>query len=404
MKNKHSFIFLLGLLSAIGPFSIDMYLPGFPSIARDLQTTVHMVAYSLSSFFIGISTGQLFFGPLLDRFGRKKPLITGLIIYTLASLGCTIAGSVEILIICRFFQALGACAGLVAPRAIVRDTFPINDNPRIFSQLVLVLGISPVIAPSIGSYVVSAYGWPPIFLLLTFLGFILLIGTYYIIENGSPEDISVSLKPRAILKSYMLIGKDPRFLTYSLINGLSASGFYCYLAGSPGVFMNYYKLDTHHYAYLFTLIAIGLIGSSQLNTHLLKKNSPKIIIRSALIVQSTLGLLLVILSISGSANIYMVIILIFLFICCQGLTTPNATALAMAPFTKGGGTAAALLGAMQMALGAIASAAVSYLSGNSPFIMTTGMFICAFGGIFIVFSQSRNADSPPKSSPETIAF
>src|SRR3954463_7668735 len=165
-RERTILILILGLLAAVGPFSIDMYLPGFPAIAANLHTTVDMVAYSLSSFFIGICVGQMICGPLLDRFGRKVPLCIGLLLYILASVGCSLAKSVEVLIAFRFLQALGGCVGMVAPNAIVRDVFPVEENAKIFSLLILILGVSPILAPTVGSYVIAAFGWPVVFIIL----------------------------------------------------------------------------------------------------------------------------------------------------------------------------------------------------------------------------------------------
>src|SRR6185436_11579229 len=164
-KRKKNFylILILGMLTAIGPFSIDMYLPAFPDIARGLNTTISQVMLSLSSFFIGISAGQLIYGPLLERFGRKKPLYAGLGIYLLASLGCALAGSVNALIAFRLLQALGGCAGMVAARAIVRDIFEVKENAKIFSTLMLVVAVSPIIAPTLGGYVTAVVGWRYVF-------------------------------------------------------------------------------------------------------------------------------------------------------------------------------------------------------------------------------------------------
>jgi DHA1 family bicyclomycin/chloramphenicol resistance-like MFS transporter len=156
-KNKFLLILILGLLSAIGPFSIDMYLPGFPAIAADLHTTVAHVSLSLSSFFIGISAGQLLYGPLLDRFGRKGPLYTGLSLYLITSLACTFADSANALITFRLLQALGACGGMVASRAMVRDLFPVNEIAKVFSMLMLVIGVSPIIAPTVGGYITGIW-------------------------------------------------------------------------------------------------------------------------------------------------------------------------------------------------------------------------------------------------------
>src|SRR5919112_465546 len=174
-KTRSLFIFILGLLSAIGPFSIDMYLPGFPAIAANLHTTVDRVAYSLSSFFVGICLGQLLCGPLLDRFGRKKPLCIGLVLYILASIGCSLSKSVEVLIAFRFLQALGGCVGMVATNAIVRDVFPVDENAKIFSLLILILGVSPILAPTLGSYIIAAWGWEPVFIILAVMGALILL-------------------------------------------------------------------------------------------------------------------------------------------------------------------------------------------------------------------------------------
>ena len=182
MENRSRFvlILILGLLSAIGPFSIDMYLPGFPAIAADLQTTVDAVSYTLASFFIGVCFGQMLCGPLLDRFGRRIVLIVGLLAYLVASIGCALSTSIEMLIVFRFFQALGGGVGMVAPRAIVRDLFPVDENAKIFSLLILVLGVSPILAPTVGSYVIALFGWNYVFIVLTALGALILLSVIFI--------------------------------------------------------------------------------------------------------------------------------------------------------------------------------------------------------------------------------
>src|SRR5204863_4610031 len=180
-KTKKNFylILILGLLTAIGPFSIDMYLPAFPAIAKGLDTSVAQVTLSLSSFFIGISAGQLLYGPLLERFGRKKPLYVGLCIYLLASIGCAAAASVNALIALRLLQALGGCVGMVASRAMVRDLFDVKENAKIFSLLMLVVAVSPIIAPTLGGYITSAMGWRFVFAMLIILDLVILTGVYF---------------------------------------------------------------------------------------------------------------------------------------------------------------------------------------------------------------------------------
>jgi len=183
-KKKFLLILALGMITAIGPFSIDMYLPAFTSIAADLHTTVARVSLSLSSFFIGISVGQFIYGPLLDRFGRKKPLYIGVSIYLVSSGLCAMAGSADTLIALRFLQALGGCAGMVASRAMVRDLFDVEDNAKVFSMLMLVVGVSPIIAPTLGGYITAAFGWHAVFVMLTMMAAIILAAVHFILPES----------------------------------------------------------------------------------------------------------------------------------------------------------------------------------------------------------------------------
>jgi DHA1 family bicyclomycin/chloramphenicol resistance-like MFS transporter len=198
-KKYLQLILILGSLTALGPFSIDMYLPGFSGIAKDLHTSVARVSMSLSSYFIGISAGQLLYGPLLDRFGRKKPLFIGLSVYILASLGCVYVTDIDLFIFLRFIQAIGSCAATVASVAMVRDLFPVKDIPKVFSLLMLVLGLSPMLAPTIGGYITEDYGWHTIFLILMFMGIAILTAAQIGLPNTYKPDTSISLKPKPII-------------------------------------------------------------------------------------------------------------------------------------------------------------------------------------------------------------
>lgn len=384
-KRKRSLLILiLGLLSAIGPFSIDMYLPGFPTIATDLHTTVDYVAYSLSSFFIGICIGQLICGPLLDRFGRKRPLYVGLVIYILASLGCAISNSVELLIGFRFVQALGGCVGMVAPGAIVRDSFPANENAKIFSLLILILGVSPIIAPTVGSYLIAALGWHSVFILLATITALLLVAVIFLLPETRQPDPSMSLKPQPILNSFLFVVKQPQFFTYAFSGAIAAAGLFAYLAGSPFVFMKIHNVSEQHYGWIFGIVAAGLITSSQLNNVLLKKYNSQQIIKTVLWVQTSVGLLLCIGSIFDLLNLYSIIGLIFLFLSCQGFSFPNSSALSLAPFTKEAGSASALMGALQMGFGALASALVGFINNGTTLPMTGVMAGCALMGLIVL--------------------
>jgi DHA1 family bicyclomycin/chloramphenicol resistance-like MFS transporter len=383
-KRRSLLILLLGLLSAIGPFSIDMYLPGFPTIATDLQTSVDQVSYSLSSFFIGICIGQMICGPLLDRFGRKRPLYAGLILYIFASLGCAVSGSIEALIGFRFLQALGGCVGMVAPRAIVRDMFPVNENAKIFSLLVLVIGISPIIAPTAGSFFISSYGWHSVFVVLAIVTAILLVTVIFFLPESKKPDPTFSLKPKPIINSFLTVMKEPQFYTYALAGAISSAGLFAYLSGSPFVFMQYFSVTEQHYSWIFALVAAGLISSSQLNNLLLKKYSSAQVIKVTLAVQAIVGLSLAVGTALGLLELYSTIFLIFLFLSCQGFSFPNSSALSMAPFSKEAGSASALMGALQMGFGALASGLVGVFFNNTPLPMAGVMGGCALSGLIIL--------------------
>lgn len=395
-KKKFILILILGMLTAIGPFSIDMYLPAFTDIANDLHTTVAHISLSLSSFFIGISIGQFFYGPLLDRYGRKKPLYGGLMLYLVASALCALATSADSLIVLRFFQALGGCAGMVASRAMVRDVFAVEDNAKVFSLLMLVVGVSPIIAPTLGGYVTAAFGWHYVFVLLTIMSVIILIAIHFILPESREPDPGYSLKPAAIILNFRNVIKEPQFYTYAFTGAIAAAGLYAYIAGSPTVFMELFKVSKKQYGWIFSLVAAGLIISSQVNSILLGKFKSEQIIRVALFCQAITGTCFFIFSFNGWIGLGGTIFFILIFLSCQGFTFPNSSALSMAPFSRNAGSASALMGAIQMGIGAFTSALVSFLSNHTALPMAGVMAGCStlsfcillIGGRFIRFKAN----------------
>lgn len=389
IQNRSRLILILGLLSAIGPFSIDMYLPGFPIIASDLNTTPEMVSYSLSSYFIGICIGQLLMGPLLDRFGRKWPLYGGLTLYIISSIGCAFAPTIEVLIALRFFQAAGGCVGIVAPRAIIRDVFPVEENARIFSLLILILGVSPIIAPTTGGYITAHFGWHSIFVILSVITFIMLLAVIRYLPESRGPDPSFSLKPKPILKNFAHVISNPQFYTYSLTGALASAGLYAYLAGSPFVFMNLYHVSSQHYGWIFAVVAAGLIGSSQMNNVFLQNFTSSQIIRTSLSLQCVFATLLVVGTYLDFLGLFGTIGCIFFYLCCQGFSFPNSSALSMAPFTKEAGSASALMGSIQMALGAGSSALVGLLSDGTAIPMVGVMAACSLSAVIVLLIGRR---------------
>ena len=384
-KSHFYLILILGLLTAIGPLSIDMYLPAFPNIALGLHTSVSKVMLSLSSFFVGISVGQLLYGPLLERFGRKTPLYFGLGLYAIAALGCATAMSVESLIVFRFFQALGGCVGMVASRAMVRDLFEVKDNAKVFSTLMLVVAVSPIIAPTLGGYISSIFGWRYIFGMLIFVIALIILGIYFLLPESKKPDPNFSLKPSNILKGFAAIIKEPQFAVYTFTGAVAYAGLYAYISGSPYVFMEVFGVTEQHYGWIFAIVAGGLITASQFNSRLLKKYKSEQIIKAALTAQGIIGIVLVSTSIFGYSELYSTIVLVLLFLCCQGFLFPNASALSMAPFAKNAGNASALMGFIQMSVGAFMSALVSILHNTSTLPMTGVMAFCTLTASLIFY-------------------
>jgi DHA1 family bicyclomycin/chloramphenicol resistance-like MFS transporter len=361
-KKSHFFtILILGVLTALSPFSIDMYLPAFPEIAKDFRTTVSQVSLSLSSYFIGISLGQLFYGPLLDRYGRKRPLYVGLIVYILASVACLTTRSIETLVAIRFLQALGGCAAGVTSMAMVRDLFTTKESAKVFSVLILILGVSPLLAPTVGGYLATAFGWHSVFIVLAVIAALTLAIVALFLPESHPPDHSVKLKFGPIFKNFWAILQNPQFYTYVMSGAVAFSGLFAYLAGSPVIFMDIFGVTPKVYGWIFALISIGLISTSQLNVVLLKRFENEQILRAGLLIQMIVGLIYLALTYAGAYNLTTTIIYFFIALSCLGITNPNSGALAMAPFSKNAGSAAALMGFLQMGLGALSAMLVGLL-------------------------------------------
>jgi DHA1 family bicyclomycin/chloramphenicol resistance-like MFS transporter len=368
-------VLILGTLTALAPFSIDMYLPGFSAIAKDLQTTDAKVSLSLTGFFIGISAGQLLYGPLLDKFGRKKPLYIGLIVYILSSIGCSLANSIELLIALRFIQALGSCAATVASVAMVRDLFPAKDSTKVFALLILILGASPMIAPTIGGYITAAVGWHYIFGLLALMGLGVLIASRFGLPNSFVPDKTISLKPRPILRNFREVLTEPQFYTYAFAGAVAFSGLLAYVAGSPLLFMNVFGVSEKAYGWIFAALSIGFVGASQLNSLLLRKFSSEQIVSGALAAYAITGIAFVACALLNLLTLPLVLVFLFLMLSCIGIFNPNASSLCLAPFTKNTGSASALMGALQMGFGAIVSVIISLF--DKPSVMPV---VCAMSG------------------------
>jgi MFS transporter, DHA1 family, multidrug resistance protein len=354
-------ILMIGALNTITPFSIDMYLPAFPKIAADMHTTIGNIALSVSTYFLGFSIGQIVYGPLLDRFGRKRPLYVGLCLYVIATIACALCQTIEIFWVMRFAQALSGCVASVAAMAMVLDFFPADKSARIISLLILILGVSPLLAPTVGSFIVDAWNWRFVFVALASVAAIILVVVFFFLPEGHQPDKNISLMPKPIIDGFKNILITPRFYVYALAGTFSFAGLFVYVAGSPAVFMNEFHVTPKIYGAIFAGLSIGFIGSSQLNHILTKRFKNEEILKVVVITQSVVGILFLLTIVSGWYSISSVICFLFVLLSCAGLSYPNAASVAMSPFAKNAGTASALLGFIQIGVGGLISAGVGAL-------------------------------------------
>lgn len=368
--NRTFLIILLGILAALGPFTIDMYLPGFGAIADDFKTDERHVAFTLTSYFVGIAVGQLIYGPIVDKYGRKNPLIVGLIIYLLASIGCALSPNIEMMTIMRLMQALGGCVGMVATNAIISDVYAPDQRAKAFSSIMLVMGVAPLIAPSIGSFLLEFKNWTFIFYFLATFSGIVIAMIYFLLPETSLHIHNEKLRLREIANNYLAIFKNKTFLTYTVAGSISMSILFAYISSSSYIFITIYKVDNSTFSVIFAIIALGLIIGSYLNGITTKY-------KNYITIAKTASIFLAIFSITVVAIIFFLpeieyqwlVIFIFVILFLVGFINPNATAASLVPFTKESGAASALGGAIRMGVGAMVAAAIGIVQGDSSNVM-----------------------------------
>lgn len=367
-------IVVLGALAGFGPMAVDMYLPSLPTLARVFAAPGGAVQLTLAVFFIGLAGGQLVYGPLADRYGRKPPLYAGIVLFVLASAGCALAPSLDALIACRLAQALGCCAGIVIVRAVVRDLFEAQDAARMFSLVLLVMGVAPILAPLAGGYLLVLAGWQSIFWALALFG----VACFVAVARWLPETRGArpGVALSQALRSYAVLLGDRRFMGYALAGGLAQAGMLAYISGSPQVFIEVYGVPAQHYGWLFGLNAVGLIGASQVNRRLLQQHSARAILRRANAANATFGPLLMLLAATGWLGFAGVLLPLLCYVAGLGMLFPNSQALALQGHAERAGTASALLGTLQFSGAAVASAVVGALYQGSALPMAAVIAAC----------------------------
>ncbi len=365
-------ILVLGIAIAIGPMSIDMYLPALPTLAKELAASQGQAQFTLSAYFAGLVLGQLLYGPLIDRYGRKRPLYAGLALYILASLGCALAWRIEALMGFRALQALGGGSAIVVSRAVVRDLFEPKAAAKVFSLLMLVMGLAPILAPLVGGWVLVGFGWRWIFAALMLFALGTLLATWRML----PETRKPRSGPRG---GYGSVFSNRIFLSNALGGALAQAGMFAYIAAAPFVFIELFQVPAEHFGWLFGANAFGLIAATQLNGRLLDYFSLEQVLRGALLTHAVAGLALLAVVLIGRGGLPAILVPLFLCIASMGLVFPNSTALAMAPFENNAGTAAAALGMVQYGAAALSAAVAGSWHDGTALPMAAVLACCALG-------------------------
>ncbi|MET0535004.1 MAG: multidrug effflux MFS transporter [Steroidobacter sp.] len=382
-------IVVLGILNALTPFTIDLYLPAFPQIAADLGVGVSRMSLSVSVYFIGFALGQIIYGPLMDRFGRRRPIYVGLAIYILATIGCMTATSFEGLLIFRFISALGGSAASVGAMTLVRDHFPPERVARAFATLMLVLSASPLLAPSIGSLMTISLGWRALFAALMVLAIIDVALVAFMVPRSYRADPSVSLRMAPMLRTFGDALAQPQFRTYTLAGSLSFAGLFVFVSGSPAAFMDGFGVSPQGFGAVFAILAGGMIAGGQLNHLLLRWSDSRRVFSRALNLQVVAGVVFLIASLWLTLTLWQTVAMMLVFLICAGITYPNAAALALEPFTKNVGSASSLLGFLQLGIGALAAALVGLLDVEGMLPMAVVMATCSAAGWGVLHFASR---------------
>ncbi|MFA5521257.1 MAG: Bcr/CflA family multidrug efflux MFS transporter [Castellaniella sp.] len=370
-------LLLMGLLTALGPLAIDMYLPAFPAIAQDLGTHHGHVEQTLAGYLFGLALAQLFYGPIADRFGRRRPLLLGLCIFIIATMGCAQAQDIGHLVGWRIAQAFGGAAGMVIPRAVIRDNFDTRDASRALSLLLLIMGVTPILAPILGGQLLIWTSWRWIFHAMTLIAGLLLLSAMIGMRETLAREYVTPLRPGIIARNYRELLAHRRFLCYTLAGGFGSAGMFTYIAGSPRIFMEIYGVDPRWFGVLFGLNAAALIVSSQISARLLSRHAPEQLLRRAQVSLVAMTIPALALTLADQLDLIMLMFSLMGFMASQGFVNPNSAALALHEQGHRLGAASAMMGALQMLCGAGAGVLVSLWQSADALPLTGLLAACA---------------------------
>lgn len=392
-SQKARMVLILGALSAFSAMSIDMYLPAFPQIARDLGVPLGTVQLSISAFLFGSAAGQLFYGPLADRWGRRRPLLCGLALYIASAIGCACVRTGEGLLFWRVVMAVGGGAGMVISRAVVRDLYNTTEAARMFSLLMLVMGVAPILAPIAGGQILLVTGWRGIFGFLGVFGLLSFGAAAADLRETLPVERRIRRNSFEMIAIYWHLLRNRHYTGYAIALGCVAGVNFAYISGAPFFFIELHGISPQQFGFFFSVNACGLIGASQVNRRLLRRFTPQRILHVAFMVNAAAAILLTASVMTGRGGFPLQLALIFICLSMTGLLYPNVTALALAPFDKAAGSASALLGTIQYTLGASAGALVGMFHNGTAVLMTATMAACGVAGWCAAVGLARSSSA-----------
>ncbi len=389
-------IVVLGALVALGPLTIDMYLPALPRIADELGVSSSVAQLTLTGTLAGLALGQLIVGPLSDSLGRRRPLMAGIALHMLASLFCLFAPNITVLSLARGLQGMGAAAAAVVAVAVVGDLFEDTAAATVMSRLMLILGVAPIVAPSLGAAVLLKASWHWVFTMLIVMAGALLLVAALALPETLPMRNRRPLQVRSIAATYLSLLRDLRFVVLVVVGALGMAGLFAYIAGAAFVLQGRHGLDQQGFALVFGAGAIAFVAATQFNVVLLRRLSPQRILLWALAAATVVGAIFIALSVTHTGGMYGFLVPVWAVLAMMGFVIPNAPAVALSRHHEAAGTAAALLGAAQFGVGA-AIAPVVGLMGNDEvalsIVMTAGVGI-ALLALLAVGGADESAEAP----------
>ena len=388
---------VLGLLAAVGPFAIDMYLPALPSIAAEFKASDAATQGSLIAFFVAIAFGQIVYGPISDSHGRRAPLYFGMVLYSIGAIGCSLAPSIEWLIAARFVQGIGACAGVTIPRAIVRDLYTGAQSAQLMSLIMLVFSAAPILAPLFGSMVIALSSWRVIFDIVALVGVLGIAITFFVLDETRPPEKRVPMDPASVVRGYLELVRDRAFVGVVFVGGFAMASLFSFLAGSSFVYIDHFGLTPTEFAIAFAINAISFIGSAQSTSLLARRFGLKRVVRGAVSLFLLATGILFGATLLGLDNVYALIFMLFVSFGVMGPVGPATAVLALESHGTRAGSASALLGTLQLIVGMTVVTITGAVSNGTVLPLVSAIFGCAVAA-FLISLFAFNGGEPAEAA------